>query len=576
MSRLMTKNLKDVLTQQANEPNLTNVDVLCSYIQMSGVNELRGFFERLQSRQVPVRIIITLQLGISDLDAVKFLKEKYSNVHIKAFTSNKPTFHAKAWLFRNGANGIAAIIGSSNMSKSAMVDGIEWNLYCQADEHVQNNTICHDFATIFASYWDERDGRFKGALTQYDVATHADIVSLQLKSSFHMAPGDDSIADDCEVAKAAAGVRLLKEEIEKLETDLQVAVLDLSKAEANARARAKSRPDSHLPITTHESKTYEQEPETRLQKPVAIETSAVMLTSNESGDPSEKLGRTTAISSPDLETFTHSDPADVSQVETLTSESSGERTSSNKRRADSSLALVPASPKRRRGSRIGKHEATGNLINAVSDCDINEVWHWLGALEDGYDDYEPFGDNPTVNDALIHAVRLVGHPHSQKAEIVAALIVGGGADVACVPQYPRFKSLELPLLTADKEQNYEVVDLLLKGSRTNIDFTSNAYRRLRPDALTSETKQESTRKLVKLLIEKGVADYDVTDQYGRTSLMIAVFLGHYEIVKMILNTGKGNVHAVNQWGRTAMSTAIYCRRKAICELFRARGLLADN
>jgi hypothetical protein len=37
----MTKNLKDVLTQQANEPNLTNVDVVCSYIQMSGVNELR-------------------------------------------------------------------------------------------------------------------------------------------------------------------------------------------------------------------------------------------------------------------------------------------------------------------------------------------------------------------------------------------------------------------------------------------------------------------------------------------------------------------------------------------------------
>jgi hypothetical protein len=37
----MTKNLKDVLTQQANEPNLTNVDVVCSDIQMSGVNELR-------------------------------------------------------------------------------------------------------------------------------------------------------------------------------------------------------------------------------------------------------------------------------------------------------------------------------------------------------------------------------------------------------------------------------------------------------------------------------------------------------------------------------------------------------
>jgi hypothetical protein len=462
------------------------------------------------------------------------------------------------------------------MSKSAMVDGIEWNLYCQADEHVQNNTICHDFAAIFASYWDERDGRFKGALTQYNVATHAEFVSLQPKSSFNVATGDDSTADDCEVAKAAAVVRLLKEKIKKLETDLKVAVLDLSKAEANARARAKSRPDSHIPITTHESKTYKQEPETRLQKPVAVETSAVTLTSNDSGDPSEKPGRSTAISSPDLETSTPPNTADVSLVETLAHQSSREQTRSHKRPADSGLALAHSSTKRRLESRIGKDEATRNLIKAVSKCNIQAVWHWLGALEDGYDDYPRYRDHPTVDDALIHAVRLVGHPHNQKAEIVAALIVGGGADVAYVPRSWRFKSLELPLLTAVKEQNYEVVDLLLKGGRTKIDFTAKAYRRLLLDALTSETKQESIRKIVKLLIEKGAADYDANDQYGRTPSMIAVFLGDFEIVKMILDTGKGNVHAVNQWGRTAMSTAIHCRRKATCELFRARGLLADT
>jgi HKD family nuclease len=184
MSCLITRNLRDVLTEKANDPHWTNVDVLCSDVQKSGINELLGFFKRLHSSQVAIRIIITLQLVISDLDAVKYLTEKYNNVKIKAFTSNKPAFHAKAWLFRSGANGMAAIIDSSNMSKSAMVDGIELDTYCLADEHAQKNTICNDFAATFGSYCDDRNERFKGALKQYTDAIHADFGVIAAKIRF--------------------------------------------------------------------------------------------------------------------------------------------------------------------------------------------------------------------------------------------------------------------------------------------------------------------------------------------------------------------------------------------------------
>jgi hypothetical protein len=68
------------------------------------------------------------------------------------------------------------------------------------------------------------------------------LVLLQPKSGFSLTTDNYGIADDCEVAKAAAMVRSLKEEeAKKIESDLKVAVLNLSKAKAKAQARAKKR-----------------------------------------------------------------------------------------------------------------------------------------------------------------------------------------------------------------------------------------------------------------------------------------------------------------------------------------------
>src|SRR5215469_9397925 len=85
------------------ERPLAGVDIICSYIKKSGVKELRDVFMSLQERQVPVRVVTTMSLGISEPDAIKELAS-FRNVRVKVqywAAVNSLSFHTKGWRFHD-------------------------------------------------------------------------------------------------------------------------------------------------------------------------------------------------------------------------------------------------------------------------------------------------------------------------------------------------------------------------------------------------------------------------------------------------------------------------------------------
>jgi superfamily II DNA or RNA helicase len=61
--------------------------------------------------------------------------------------------HAKAWLFQRNTEFDTAYVGSSNLSRSALLDGVEWNVRLS---HVATPNLLEKFRATFETYWNDR------------------------------------------------------------------------------------------------------------------------------------------------------------------------------------------------------------------------------------------------------------------------------------------------------------------------------------------------------------------------------------------------------------------------------------
>ena len=75
----------------------------------------------------PLRVITTVYTGSTERKALDWLVALGAQVKV-SYDTQSTRLHAKAWLFRRDTGYSTAYIGSSNLSKSALVDGVEWNV----------------------------------------------------------------------------------------------------------------------------------------------------------------------------------------------------------------------------------------------------------------------------------------------------------------------------------------------------------------------------------------------------------------------------------------------------------------
>lgn len=104
-----------------------SVDAAISFVMESGVRLLRPHLQELLDRGGMLRLIAGDYMDVSDPSALRHLMDLEGDVALNIFEANITAFHPKSWVFRFADGTGIAIVGSSNLSGSALQTGVEWN-----------------------------------------------------------------------------------------------------------------------------------------------------------------------------------------------------------------------------------------------------------------------------------------------------------------------------------------------------------------------------------------------------------------------------------------------------------------
>jgi superfamily II DNA or RNA helicase/HKD family nuclease len=133
------------------------VDLLCAFVKWHGLRVLEEQLaelvrrRRLANEVSPLRVITTTYIGATERRALDRLVELGAQVKI-SYETRMTRLHAKAWLFHRDSGYSTAYVGSSNLSKSALLDGLEWNVRLS---QVEQGHLLDTFRATFDEYWED-------------------------------------------------------------------------------------------------------------------------------------------------------------------------------------------------------------------------------------------------------------------------------------------------------------------------------------------------------------------------------------------------------------------------------------
>lgn len=103
-------------------------DFMVSFIRNSGLQLLINPLSSFTQRGKKGRILTSVYLNITEPDALRKLLE-YPDIETRVYAITKESFHTKAYLFgRKSHTNSSALVGSSNISQAALINGEEWNV----------------------------------------------------------------------------------------------------------------------------------------------------------------------------------------------------------------------------------------------------------------------------------------------------------------------------------------------------------------------------------------------------------------------------------------------------------------
>jgi superfamily II DNA or RNA helicase len=150
-----------------------DVDLLCSFVMNTGLNVLEKNLTSVITRGGKVRVLTTTYMGATQKKALDRLVKLGAEVRV-SYDGTTTRLHAKSWLLRRDSGATTAYVGSSNLSKAAMIDGIEWNVRLSSREQ---SHIIDTIGTTFENYWN--DSEFEN----YDPEIDGDRLTIALQQA---------------------------------------------------------------------------------------------------------------------------------------------------------------------------------------------------------------------------------------------------------------------------------------------------------------------------------------------------------------------------------------------------------
>lgn len=173
----------------------TDIAIVAAFVQESGLDRIQAAVDSAVRRGARIRVITGDYLNITQAGALETLLDWEQAaqsdddgepgrfvarvIEVEQLPSRSKSFHPKSWRFESADLGVA-FVGSSNLSRSALESGIEWNLRVDRDRDATAYIRVRD---AFEALWTRA--------RQLDPAWIKAYAQRARKAQLAMPPGED-------------------------------------------------------------------------------------------------------------------------------------------------------------------------------------------------------------------------------------------------------------------------------------------------------------------------------------------------------------------------------------------------
>ncbi|MGZ9586417.1 DEAD/DEAH box helicase [Paenibacillus marinisediminis] len=135
-----------------------------AFINFSGLQLLLDPLKEAENKGIKGKVITSTYLNFTDAKALEKIRE-FDNIDLKVFVTDKEIgFHTKAYIFEYKDN-YKVIIGSSNITQSALKSNIEWNVELVTKE---NGRFIQDVLKEYDYLWSRSEEADQDFIQRYE------------------------------------------------------------------------------------------------------------------------------------------------------------------------------------------------------------------------------------------------------------------------------------------------------------------------------------------------------------------------------------------------------------------------
>jgi superfamily II DNA or RNA helicase len=153
-----------LLTNSPGEPSIgyelkaevnsaDSIDVVMAFVRWSGIRPLMDALRRHCREGKPLRLVTTTYTNSTEVRSLDELAALGGDIRV-SYDVTSTRLHAKAWHFHRASGYSTAYIGSSNLTHSAQITGLEWNVRVSG---ARNPDVVAKMAAVFEAYWANGD-----------------------------------------------------------------------------------------------------------------------------------------------------------------------------------------------------------------------------------------------------------------------------------------------------------------------------------------------------------------------------------------------------------------------------------